>query len=180
MPPPPSQRTTRKPGITGSGGRPAGACPSSPVRDCRGRFGCGWGASGSGGVPDDDGEAGTDTGNVSRRKWDRTPLYQIGRANGSGGRYTQPRTPRTISMRRVFSIGLAFLLAAPVAAAPLDPESKGGYHLRVVVRTGDHPTLTAHFRAEVVKGVTSALPGGARPVRDGRGDRPERPAGRPA
>jgi hypothetical protein len=60
-------------------------------------------------------------------------------------------------MRRLFPFGLALVLTAPVAAAGLDPESKSGYHLRVVVRTGDHPTLTAHFRAEVLKGVTSAL-----------------------
>jgi hypothetical protein len=65
--------------------------------------------------------------------------------------------PGTISMPRLLPFGLVLLLAVPASAAPLGGESKAGYHLRVVVRTGDHPTLTPHFRAEVLKGVTSAL-----------------------
>jgi hypothetical protein len=60
-------------------------------------------------------------------------------------------------MRRLLPLALALLAAAPAAAAPLDPESRSGYQLRVVVRTGDHPTLTRHFRTEVLKGVASAL-----------------------
>src|SRR3954451_10341177 len=52
---------------------------------------------------------------------------------------------------------LALLLTVPVAAAPLGPDSKSPYQLRVVVRTGDHPVLTRHFRAEILKSVTSAV-----------------------
>lgn len=58
---------------------------------------------------------------------------------------------------RVLPLGLALLLASPVAAAPFDAETRSAYQLRVVVRTGDHPTLTRHFRAEILKSVTSAL-----------------------
>ena len=60
-------------------------------------------------------------------------------------------------MRRLLPVGLVLLASSPVLAAPLDAESKSGYQLRVVVRTGDHPTLTRYFRAEILKGVTSAL-----------------------
>jgi hypothetical protein len=61
-----------------------------------------------------------------------------------------------VSMR-VLPLGLALLLASPAAAAPFDAETRSAYQLRVVVRTGDHPTLTRHFRAEILKSVTSAL-----------------------
>jgi hypothetical protein len=60
-------------------------------------------------------------------------------------------------MHRLFSLGLALVATFPAAAAPLEAESRTGYQLRVVVRTGDHPTLTRHFRTEVLKGVTSTL-----------------------
>ena len=60
-------------------------------------------------------------------------------------------------MRRLLPFAAALVVAAPAAAAPLDPETKVAYQLRVVVRTGDHPTLTRHFRTEVLKGVASAM-----------------------
>jgi hypothetical protein len=58
-------------------------------------------------------------------------------------------------MRYLLIVGLALLIVRPAAA--IDPESKTPYDLRLVVRTGDHPALTSHFRAEVTKAVTSAL-----------------------
>lgn len=60
-------------------------------------------------------------------------------------------------MRTALSLGLALALVASAHAGNLDPESRTPYQMRVVVRTGDHPTLTRHFRAEVLKNVTSAL-----------------------
>lgn len=60
-------------------------------------------------------------------------------------------------MRNLLALGTVFALLAPAGAAPLDAEARTGYLLRVVVRTGDHPTLTRHFRTEVLRGVTSAL-----------------------
>jgi hypothetical protein len=72
-------------------------------------------------------------------------------------RYTQLLPPGTIPMPRLSAVGLAVLIAGPVAAAPVESESRSTYQLRVVVRTGDHPTLTRHFRTEVLKSVTSAL-----------------------
>ena len=65
-------------------------------------------------------------------------------------------------MRHLLSLGLALMFTAPVAA--LDPESRSAYQLRVVVRTGDHSTLTRHFRVEVTKNVTSALQAALGPV----------------
>jgi hypothetical protein len=62
----------------------------------------------------------------------------------------------------LFSIGFALAVTAP--AVGLDPESRSAYQLRVVVRTGDHPTLTRHFRTEVTKSVTSALQAALGPV----------------
>src|SRR5215213_4363562 len=58
-------------------------------------------------------------------------------------------------MRQFFPVTLLLGLAAPALA--LDPESRVPYRLRIAVRTGDHPALTKHFRAEVTKAVTSAL-----------------------
>jgi len=65
-------------------------------------------------------------------------------------------------MRHVVPLGLA--LAITSYAAAIDPESRTAYQLRVVVRTGDHPTLTRHFRAEVTKNVTSSLQAALGPV----------------
>lgn len=59
-------------------------------------------------------------------------------------------------MRRLLPLPFV-LVAAPLTAAPLDAEARAGYQLRVAVHTTDHPTLTRHFRAEVIKGVTSTL-----------------------
>lgn len=59
-------------------------------------------------------------------------------------------------MRSLLAFGLVALVAAPAPAA-IDPEAKTPYQLRVIVRTGDHPALTKHFRADVKKSVGSAL-----------------------
>jgi tetratricopeptide (TPR) repeat protein len=55
-----------------------------------------------------------------------------------------------------------FALACPVRSA--DSESRTPYQLRVVVRTADHPTLTAHFRTEVRKSLAGALEAALGPV----------------
>jgi len=55
------------------------------------------------------------------------------------------------------SLFIALLAAVSATAAPFDAETRSAYQLRVVVRTGDHPTLTRHFRTEILKSVTSAL-----------------------
>lgn len=60
-------------------------------------------------------------------------------------------------MRNVLLIVAASLVAFPAFADGLDPQSKSPYQVRIVVRTTDHPTLTKHFRAEVMKNVSSAL-----------------------
>ncbi|MSR52079.1 MAG: hypothetical protein EXS09_02170 [Gemmataceae bacterium] len=60
-------------------------------------------------------------------------------------------------MRLALSAVLAIGLVLPLHAQGLDPESKAPYQLRVVVRTADHPTLTKHFRAEIMKNVSSSL-----------------------
>src|SRR5262245_24271999 len=59
-------------------------------------------------------------------------------------------------MRSVLSVGLTALITAP-AVAGIDLEARTPYQLRVVVRTGDHPALTRHFRADVKKALGSAL-----------------------
>lgn len=60
-------------------------------------------------------------------------------------------------MRIVLLIALALAVATPAFADGLDLESKSPYQLRIVVRTAEHPTLTKHFRAEVMKSVGSSL-----------------------
>jgi len=65
-------------------------------------------------------------------------------------------------MRYLLPFSISLIFTAPVAA--LDPETRSAYQLRVVVRTGDHPTLTRHFRAEITKSVTSALQAALGPV----------------
>ena len=60
-------------------------------------------------------------------------------------------------MRLALSTLLAIGFVLPVQAEGLDAESKSPYQLRVVVRTGDHPTLTKHFRTEILKSVSSSL-----------------------
>lgn len=60
-------------------------------------------------------------------------------------------------MRFTLSAILAVGFVLPLQAQGLDPESKTPYQLRVVVRTADHPTLTKHFRAEILKSVSSSL-----------------------
>ncbi|HEX3147967.1 MAG TPA: hypothetical protein VHR66_07770 [Gemmataceae bacterium] len=60
-------------------------------------------------------------------------------------------------MRYLLAPFCILFVVASTNAAPLEGASKSGYQLRVVIRTGDHSTLTRHFRAEVLKGVTSAL-----------------------
>jgi len=69
---------------------------------------------------------------------------------------------RNIAIRCLLSFG--FALAVVSSASALDPESRSPYQLRVVVRTGDHPTLTRHFRAEVTRNVTSALQAALGPI----------------
>jgi hypothetical protein len=59
-------------------------------------------------------------------------------------------------MRNLPLFGVLLGLAA-AALADVDTESKTPYQLRVVVRTADHPTLTRHFRQEVMKSVGSSL-----------------------
>jgi hypothetical protein len=65
-------------------------------------------------------------------------------------------------MRHLVPLGL--VVAITGSAVAIDPESRAAYQLRVVVRTGDHPTLTRHFRAEVTKNVTSSLQAALGPV----------------
>ncbi len=60
-------------------------------------------------------------------------------------------------MRNLLSFGLLLFASVPAFADGLDAESKTPYQLRVVVRTADHPTLTRHFRTEVMKNVGSSL-----------------------
>lgn len=60
-------------------------------------------------------------------------------------------------MRHLLFLVIPLALAAPAFAEGLDPDSKSPYQLRIVVRTADHPTLTRHFRAEVMKSVGSSL-----------------------
>jgi hypothetical protein len=67
-------------------------------------------------------------------------------------------------MRTLLTLVAVLVLAAPAIADGLDPELKSPYQLRIVVRTGDHPTLTRHFRAEVMKEVGSALQAALGPV----------------
>jgi len=69
---------------------------------------------------------------------------------------------RNLAIRCLFILGVALAIAAPAWA--LDPESRSPYQLRVVVRTGDHPTLTRHFRAEVTRNVASALQAALGPI----------------
>src|SRR5262245_10023554 len=61
------------------------------------------------------------------------------------------------SMRGLIVLAAFFLCVSPTLADGLDPQQKSPYQLRIVVRTADHPTLTKHFRAEVLKNVSSAL-----------------------
>lgn len=49
------------------------------------------------------------------------------------------------------------LAAAPVAAAPLEPETKAPYRWRVVVSVAAHPTLTPAFRAQLCRELKVAL-----------------------
>jgi len=63
-----------------------------------------------------------------------------------------------------YYVPLVSALAIAGSAAAVDPESRTAYQIRVVVRTGDHPTLTRHFRAEVTKNVTSSLQAALGPV----------------
>jgi hypothetical protein len=61
-------------------------------------------------------------------------------------------------MRLLLPAFASCLVALPAPAAVLlEGETKSPYQLRIVVRTGDHPALTKHFRAEVIKSVGSAL-----------------------
>src|SRR5262245_11131807 len=69
---------------------------------------------------------------------------------------------RNLAIRCACSLRLAVVLAAPPAV--LDTQSQSPYPVRVVVRTGDHPTLTRHFRAEVTRNVTSALQAALGPI----------------
>src|SRR5262245_21184366 len=72
------------------------------------------------------------------------------------GRGILNRVPGNSVMRSLLAFGLVALVAAPAPDA-IDPEAKPPYQLRVIVRTGDHPALTKHFRADVKKSVGSAL-----------------------
>jgi hypothetical protein len=65
-------------------------------------------------------------------------------------------------MRYLLPFALTVVVAS--SAVAFDPESKNAYQLRVAVRTGDHPTLTKHFRAEITRSVTSAMQAALGPV----------------
>jgi hypothetical protein len=99
----------------------------------------------------------------SVRGFDQPPAGLTSASGKGGPRYTET-APTDLVMRHVVLLASALLTALPVAAAPLDTESKAGYQLRVVVRTGDHPALTRHFRTEILKGVTSSLQAALGPV----------------
>lgn len=62
-------------------------------------------------------------------------------------------------MRTVLALWLALGSVAVAAEGPKDP-----YQLRVYLRTGDHPALTAHFRHEVRKSIASSMEAGLGPL----------------
>lgn len=67
-------------------------------------------------------------------------------------------------MRFALPVYLSLISVLPLHAEGLDGESKSPYQLRVIVRTGDHPTLTKHFRTEVLKSVSSSLQAALGPI----------------
>ncbi len=59
-------------------------------------------------------------------------------------------------MPRRFAL-LVALVASPVAAAPLDPQTKTPYRWRVVVSAATHPTITAAVREQLCRDLKVAL-----------------------